>query len=196
MDDLDLSAPEAETSAKKPRKASVKRPRARSEEVTASPETASAADAVPGQAAEIVSARPKRTRGRRGKAATTDSEGAGEGGATELFGAGAASPSSNAGQADTAPSSVSQDGAPRVYSFAPDDAPEGVSENAQTAVHERPVFVPDSRADAAQSVSSVAEGQPGADVVSEPVSDPAVSPQVGGGEKGGNGPGGRREERK
>ena len=193
MDDLDLSAPEAETSAKKPRKASVKRPRARSEEVTASPEAASSgADSVPEQATEIVSARPKRTRGRRGKAATTDSEGSGVGGATELFNAGAASPSSNAGQADTAPSVAPQDEAPRVYSFAPDDAPEGVPENAQTVVHERPVFVPDSRADATQPVPSAAEGQPHSDATFESVS----SPQASGGEQGGNGPGGRREERK
>ncbi len=189
MDDLDLSATQADNSAKKPRKASVKRARSRgAEEPTESTATPAESDATPEPSQDAAPARSsRRPRTRRGKSG--DGSESAQAGAPELFAAGVEA----SGRSDDARSGGGRDAsatdaerAPVVYSFSPDEeAPAAPSESPG----ERPVFIPEARA--AQTSSASADE---ADALSAPSGESAQPGS--GGDQGGNGQGGRREDRK
>jgi transcription termination factor Rho len=198
MDDLDLSAPEADASAKKPRKAPAKRARARGAEASTEPAPLGATPEQGVAAADAVPARAKRTRTRRGKAPESEASAPGAAGASELFTSeGVESGSADeARRAENAAPAADPAETPRVYSFSPDE--EAPAARAEEPAGGRPVFVP---AGMAESASSATADNPAAsdaphDVSSDLSSDaPPVHSTQGGGDQGG-GPGGRREERK
>ena len=190
MDDLDLSTPEADASAKKPRKAPAKRARTRGAEASMEPaaiETPLGHETTETDA--TASARPKRARTRRGKAPEAESSASAPGVSSELFasaGAESASPVETRRDENVAPAPGSN-GSPQVYSFSPDDeAPPSEPAN------DRPVFVPSGLT---EDPSSAATQQPASPDGPGDSPSPSHAQGQGGGDQGG-GPGGRREERK
>ncbi len=192
MDDLDLSAPEADASAKKPRKAPVKRARSRGAEVSTEAAPVDPSPAPSGDAADSSAPRPKRVRTRRGKATEADSPASEPGVSPELFSGGGSDSDSRVEaprHEDTTPS-PSSDESPRVYSFSPGD---DVSDApAAEPVNDRPVFVPIGMSESASSESGDAP------VAGDGSPDAGGAPHASqsGADQGGGNQGGRREERK